>query len=51
MLFASILPDEFVDYATDLIFIAATMAAIVYVIKRVIGFLQRAKHEVDDDDS
>ena len=46
---ASILPDSFVDYATDLIFIAATMAAVVYVIKRVLGFLKRAKDEVEDD--
>ncbi len=46
---ASILPDEFVDYATDLIFIAATMAAVVYVVKRVIGFLRRAKDEVEGD--
>ncbi len=50
MLFASILPDSFVDYATDLVFIAAFMASVVYVTKRVIGFLKRAKHEVEDDD-
>ncbi len=47
---ASVLPDWVVDYGTDLVFIAATMAAIVYVIKRVIGFLQKAKDEVTEDD-
>ena len=47
---ASILPDLWIDYGTDLIFIAATMAALVYVIKRVIGFLKQAKEEVTDDD-
>ena len=46
---ASILPDLWIDYGTDLIFIAAVMAAVVYVIKRVIGFLRRAKDEVEDD--
>lgn len=48
-MFASLLPDEFIEYATDLVFIAAFMAAVVYVIKRVIGFLRRAKDEVEDD--
>ncbi len=51
MLLASILPDLWIDYGTDLIFIAATMAAIVYVVKRLIGFLRRAEKEVTDDDS
>ena len=37
---ASVLPDEWIDYGTDLVFIAAVMAAIVYVMKRVIGFLK-----------
>jgi len=46
--FASLLPDSFIEWATDLVFIAAFMAAVVYVVKRVIGFLQRAKDEVDD---
>ena len=48
-MFASLLPDDFIEYATDLVFIAAFMAAVVYVVKRVIGFLKRAKDEVDDD--
>ena len=47
-MFASLLPDSFIEWATDLVFIAAFMAAVVYVVKRVIGFLQRAKDEVDD---
>ncbi len=47
---ASILPDKFIDYGTDVVFIAALMAAIVYVIKRLIGFLKQAKEEVTDDD-
>ena len=44
-MFASLLPDEFIEYATDLVFIAAFMAAIVYVVKRVIGFLQLRKEK------
>jgi len=48
--FASLLPDSFIEYATDVVFIAAFMASVVYVIKRLIGFLQRTKHEVTDDD-
>ena len=47
---ASILPDLWIDYGTDLVFIAAVMASIVYVVKRVIGFLQAAKDEVTEDD-
>ena len=47
---ASLLPDKFIDYGTDVVFIAAVMAAIVYVIKRLIGFLRAAKDEVADDD-
>jgi len=44
-MFASLLPDEFIEYATDLVFIAAFMAAIVYVVKRLIGFLQLRKEK------
>ena len=47
---ASILPELWVDYGTDLVFIAAVMGSFVYVVKRVVGFLQRAKHEVTEDD-
>jgi len=47
---ASVLPDKWIDYGTDLVFIAAVMASIVYVVKRVIGFLQRAKDEATHDD-
>jgi hypothetical protein len=49
-MFASLLPDSFIEYATDIVFIAAFMAAVVYVVKRLIGFMQRAKDEVDDDE-
>ena len=45
---ASILPDLWIDYGTDLVFIAAVMAAIVYVIKRVYGIVKRAKDEAND---
>ena len=48
-MFASLLPDSFIEWATDLVFIAAFMAAVVYVVKRVLGFLRRAKDEVEDD--
>ncbi len=47
---ASILPQWAIDYGTDLIFIAGAMAAFVYVIKRVVGFLRAAKDEVVDDE-
>jgi len=50
-MFASILPDEFIEYATDLVFIAAFMAAIVYVVKRLVGFSKRARDEADDGDT
>ena len=50
MIFASILPDSFIEWATDVVFIAAFMAAVVYVVKRAIGFFRRAKDEVTDDE-
>jgi len=45
---ASFLPDSFIEYGTDLVFIAATIAAIVYVTKRLYGVLKRAKDEAED---
>ncbi len=45
----SVLPDSFIDYGTDLIFIAAVLAGMVYLIKRVWGVLKRAKEEVEDE--
>ncbi len=46
---ASLLPDIFIDYGTDLVFIAAVIAGGVYLIKRLIGVMKRAKDEVEDD--
>ena len=42
---ASFLPDSLIEWGTDIVFIAAFMAAIVYVVKRVIGFLQLRKEK------
>ncbi len=42
---ASFLPDPFIEYGTDAVFIAAFMAAVVYVAKRLIGFLQLRKEK------
>ena len=46
---ASILPDLWIDYGTDLIFISAVIAGTVYLIKRVYGVVKRAKDEASDD--
>ncbi len=47
-MFASLLPDKFIDYGTDLVFIAAVIAGVVYLIKRVYGVVKRAKDEAVD---
>ena len=46
---ASLLPDIFIDYGTDLVFIAAVIAGMVYLIKRILGVMKAAKDEVEDD--
>jgi len=48
-MFGSLLPDKFIDYGTDLVFIAAVVAGMVYLIKRVWGVLKRAKDEVEGE--
>ncbi len=45
---ASFLPDSFIEYGTDAVFIAAFIAAVVYVVKRLYGVLKRAKDEADE---
>ena len=47
---ASLLPDSFIDYGTDVVFIAAVVAAILFISKRVWGFIQEAREVVDDDE-
>lgn len=47
---ASLLPDSFIEWATDVVFIAAFVAAIVYIGKRIWGFVKEAREAVDDDD-
>ena len=42
---ASFLPDSLIEWGTDIVFIAAFMAAVVYVVKRLIGFLKRTKEK------
>ncbi len=42
---ASFLPDSLIEWGTDIVFIAAFMAAVVYVVKRLIGFLQLRKEK------
>ena len=44
---ASFLPDNLIEYGTDIVFIAAFIAAVVYVVKRLYGVLKRAKDEKD----
>lgn len=46
----SILPDSVIEWGTDLVFIAAVMAAVVYVVRRLIGFIQEAREATDGDD-
>lgn len=46
---ASLLPDKFIDYGTDVVFIAAVIAGTVYLVKRVWGVLRAAKDEVEDE--
>ena len=42
---SSLLPDSLIEWGTDIVFIAAFMAAVVYVVKRLIGFLQLRKEK------
>jgi hypothetical protein len=47
---ASILPEWVIDYGTDVVFIAAVVAAMVYIGKRIWAFVKEAREAVDDDD-
>jgi len=49
-MFASLLPDSFIEWATDVVFIAAFVAAVLYFGKRAVGFFQKVEEAVDDDD-
>jgi hypothetical protein len=39
----SILPDTVIEWGTDIVFLAALAAAVVYGVKRLIGFINRKK--------
>ena len=47
---SSILPDTVIEWGTDLVFIAALMAAVLYVGKRAWGFIREAREVADDED-
>ena len=47
---SSILPDAVIEWGTDLVFIAAVIAGVLYLGKRAWGILKEAKEVVDDDD-
>jgi len=49
-LIASILPDSFIEWGTDLVFIAAVIAGALYLAKRGWGIVKEAREVVDDDD-
>jgi hypothetical protein len=44
----SILPDSFIDYGTDVVFIAAVIAAFLYIGKRLWGFIKEAREVTDE---
>ena len=46
----SILPEWVIDYGTDVVFIAAVAAAILYIGKRIRGFIIEAREVTDGDD-
>jgi len=48
--FASLLPDSFIEWATDVVFIAAFFAAVVYIGKRLWGIVKEAREATDGDD-
>jgi hypothetical protein len=48
---ASILPDSVIEWGTDIVFIAALIAALLYVGKRAWGFMKEAREAVDDDET
>jgi len=50
MMFGSVLPDNIIEWGTDVVFIAAFGAAVVYLVKRALGFFRKVEDEVTDDD-
>ena len=50
MTIGSILPNSVIEWGTDIVFIAALMAAVLYVGKRAWGFIKEAREVGDDDD-